>query len=88
MLFDATTYGLTRAPNTALAGGDLAQNVAIARSILAGEGTTAQHDVVVLNAAAAIRASDMQQSWPTAIERARVSIDTGAAHQKLLAAIG
>lgn len=38
MLFDATTYGLTRAPNTALAGGDLAQNVAIARSILAARG--------------------------------------------------
>ena len=88
VLLDATQHGLTRAPNTALAGGDLTENLTIARAILAGNGTTAQNDVVVLNAAAAIRAADMSQSWAQAIDRARASITTGAAQQRLQAAIG
>jgi anthranilate phosphoribosyltransferase len=86
-LIDGTAYGLTRAPNTALAGGDTAENVGIARAILAGNGTTAQHDVVVFNAAAAIRAADMHQTWEQAIERARASIASGAAEQRLRQAL-
>jgi anthranilate phosphoribosyltransferase len=86
-LLDGTALGLTRAANTALAGGDTIENVTIARAILGGQGTIAQHDVVVFNAAAAIRAADMHQSWQQAIERARASIASGAAQQRLTQAI-
>ena len=86
-LIDGPALGLTRAANTALAGGDTIENVTIARAILSGQGTPAQHDVVVFNAAAAIRAADMDQSWQQAIERARASIASGAAQHRLQQAI-
>ncbi len=86
-IIDGTQYDLVRAPNSALAGGDTTENVGIARAILAGHGTRAQHDVVVFNAAAAIRTADMAVSWQTAIERARASIATGAAQERLRIAI-
>ncbi len=86
-LLDGSDFDLVRAPNSALAGGDTTENVTIARAILAGTGTRAQHDVVVFNAAAAIRTADMTQSWHAAIERARASIASGAARDRLLQAI-
>jgi len=80
---DAVDLGLTRAPNEALAGGDLHENVQIARSILAGHGTTAQNDVVVLNAAAAIMVAELADDWGAAIILAKQSIESGAAAQQL-----
>ena len=83
---DATDLGLTRASNSALAGGDLHENVQIARSILAGNGTTAQNDVVVLNAAAAIMVAERAGDWSEAITLAQQSIASGAAAQQLVLA--
>lgn len=80
---DATDLGLTRAPNDHLAGGDLHQNVHIAQQILAGNGTSAQNDVVVLNAAAAIMVAEQVDDWGAAITLARHAIESGAAARQL-----
>jgi anthranilate phosphoribosyltransferase len=80
---DAVTVGLTRAENSALAGGDLHENVQIARTILAGQGSPAQQDVVLLNAAAAIIVSGRADDWQSAIAMARHSITSGAARTRL-----
>ncbi len=80
---NAQEMGLTPAENTTLAGGDLQENMRIARSILAGNGTTPQHDVVVLNAAAAIMAAEAAGDWHEAIAKARTAIASGAAAQQL-----
>jgi anthranilate phosphoribosyltransferase len=85
---DATDLGLTRASNDALAGGDLLENIQIARSILAGKGTTAQNDVVILNAAAAIMVAERADDWSAAISLAKQSITSGAAAQQLALAAG
>lgn len=84
----ASDVELATADNTALAGGDLHENMRIARSILAGHGTSAQHDVVVLNAAAAIMVSEKAGDWGDAIAMARTSIASGAAAQQLALATG
>ncbi len=83
---DAVDLGLTRANNDTLAGGDLQENVRIARMILDGKGTTAQNDVVVLNAAAAIMVSELADDWSAAITLAKQSIESGAAAQQLVLA--
>lgn len=80
---NAHDVGLTAVENTALAGGDLHENMRIARAILAGNGTSAQHDVVVLNAAAAIMVAERAGDWHEAIALARNAIATGAAAQQL-----
>ena len=80
---DAVDLGLTRASNDTLAGGDLHENVRIARMILDGKGTTAQNDVVVLNAAAAIMVAERADDWSAAITLAKQSIESGAAAQQL-----
>lgn len=60
---DPRSLGLTAAPLEALAGGDPEFNAHITRRVLAGQGTTAQTEVVLLNAAAALvvagRADDL-----------------------------
>jgi anthranilate phosphoribosyltransferase len=81
--FDASDFGLVRADNTALGGGDLEHNVAIARDILAGKGSAAQRDVVILNAAAAILVAEHADNWADAIDLARQSLQSGAALAKL-----
>jgi anthranilate phosphoribosyltransferase len=50
--------GLKAAPLGAIAGGDVEQNAAILRSVLQGNGTQAQRDVVALNAALALQVGD------------------------------
>lgn len=84
----ASDVGLTQADNTALAGGDLQENMRIARAILAGNGTNAQTDVVILNAAAAIMVSEKAGDWGEAIAMARTSVASGAAAQQLVLASG
>ncbi|MCX6016107.1 MAG: anthranilate phosphoribosyltransferase [Chloroflexales bacterium] len=83
---DAVDLGVRRATNDTLAGGDLEENVRIARMILDGNGTAAQNDVVVLNAAAAILVSELSDDWSTAITLARQSIESGAAARQLVMA--
>ena len=75
--------GLATAPLDALKGGDAQENADILRLVLDGEAGGPRRDVVLLNAAAGILASDTVAGWPEAIEAAGKSIDSGAAKAKL-----
>jgi anthranilate phosphoribosyltransferase len=75
---DATDAGVGRYPEAALAGGDAPHNAARLRALLAGE-TGAYHDIVVINAAAALRLVDPALGWHDAANRARDALGNGAA---------
>jgi len=85
---DAVDHGLASAPASAVIGGDAARNVAITRSVLAGE-QGPYRDIVLLNAAAGIYAAGQADSIAEGIEIARKSLDSGAAElvvERLVAA--
>ncbi len=67
-----------RYPEAELAGGDAAHNAARLRALLGGE-TGAYHDIVVINAAAALRLVDPALGWHDASDRARKALADGAA---------
>jgi len=71
-------FGLQRCDPTALNGGDVARNVAIARRVLTGEAGP-QLEVVVLGAGAALYAADAVPTIIQGIDRARQAIASGAA---------
>jgi anthranilate phosphoribosyltransferase len=83
-LLDPLDFGIERAPISALAGGDGAENARITKAIFSGE-KGAPRDAVVLNAAAAIAAYDakfelnLHARIQLGIERAIEAIDSGAA---------
>jgi anthranilate phosphoribosyltransferase len=83
-LLDPLDFGVERAPISALAGGDGAENARITKAIFAGE-RGAPRDAVVLNAAAAIAAYDgkfdlnLRDRIALGIERAITAIDSGVA---------
>jgi anthranilate phosphoribosyltransferase len=79
-------FGLSRAPLTALAGGDALQNAEIVRSILNGE-KSPRRDVVLLNSAAALFAAGCAESIREAVPIAVKSLDSGAAAHKLEALV-
>jgi len=62
-------------------GGDRSRNLSIARSVLAGE-PGAQRDIVLVNAAAALVAAGLVETFLEGAAFAAVSIDTGAARAK------
>jgi anthranilate phosphoribosyltransferase len=77
------TAGLQRASGEALLGGDADANAVILRDVLSGK-TGPHRDIVLLNAAAGILAShDNEANWRGAVEKAKESIDSGAALAKL-----
>ncbi|HEV7215588.1 MAG TPA: anthranilate phosphoribosyltransferase [Chloroflexota bacterium] len=71
-------FGLQRCDPTALNGGDVATNVAIAQRVLAGEAGP-QLDVVALSAGAALYAADAVPTIAQGIDSARQAIASGAA---------
>ncbi len=75
--------GLSRHEPSSLAGGDPAQNAAIARATLGGTGTSAQRDVVALNAGAALYAADAAPSLEAGVRLALEVIESGAGLEKL-----
>jgi len=75
---DPTELGLARAPLDALRGGGPEENARIARQVLGGE-TGARRDVVLLNAAAALRAAGMARDWRDGLGLAAEAIDSGKA---------
>ena len=79
---DPADYGLSPATADALTGGDVAENVAISRAVLAGEDGP-RRDTVVLNAAAALLIADVVPDIHEGIERARRAIDDGSAERSL-----
>jgi anthranilate phosphoribosyltransferase len=78
--------GLPEATIDDLTGGLPEENAAITRRILAGEGGP-RRDIVLLNAAAALVAAGVVEVIPDGIQRAAVSIDSGAAIAKLEALV-
>lgn len=78
---DAPDLGLRRAGLAELKGGDAADNAAITRRILSGVEQGPMRDAVLLNAAMGLAVPD--GDWPAALERARASLDSGAAKAAL-----
>lgn len=80
---DPTELGVPPVPREALRGGDRTYNAEVARRVLAGERGPVR-DAVLLNAAAALVAyepgdGDLVTQLGAALERARASVDEGAA---------
>jgi anthranilate phosphoribosyltransferase len=77
------SVGLARHESSSLSGGDPAQNAAITRDALGGKGTSAQREVVALNAGAALYAANAVPSLEAGVQRALEIIQSGAGLEKL-----
>lgn len=66
-----------------LRGGDTARNAAILEDILAGRRHGAARDIVLVNAAAALRVAGVAGDWQEALARAGEAIDSGRAQHVL-----
>lgn len=75
-------YGFDRAAPETIQGGNAEQNAAIIRDILDGQ-RGPRRDMVLLNGAAAFVASGLDSDFEGGIERARDSIDSGKAKDRL-----
>jgi anthranilate phosphoribosyltransferase len=80
---DPASIGVARAQPADLRGGDVAENVAVARELFAGK-TGAVRDAVVLNAAAGLAAhagltGDLVTDLRAGVARAGAALDSGAA---------
>jgi len=75
-------FALKTARAEDLAGGDKARNLEIARAVLAGERGPAR-DIVLANAAAALVAAGRVSTFLEGVAMAVVSIDSGAAREKV-----
>lgn len=75
--------GLQRFPNSAIKGGDSKKNAEILIQVLKGE-KGAYRDTVLLNAGLAIFTSGVADSITSGINKAKESIDSGAAYEKLM----
>jgi anthranilate phosphoribosyltransferase len=79
---DAAEYGLQAATKEEMAGGDAAENAAVARRVLEGE-SGGHRDLVLLNAGVRIWLAERAASIGDGIATAREAIDSGAATAKL-----
>ena len=85
-LLDPEEFGISKAPISALVGGDGAENARITRGIFNGE-KGAHRDACILNAAAAIAAFEgksdesLHQRISDGVKAANNAIDSGAAHE-------
>lgn len=79
---DPSALGIEPPRDGSLAGGDPAENAAILNGILAGD-SGAKRDLVVLNAGAVIAIADQAEDLREGVVRARESIDSGAARERL-----
>jgi anthranilate phosphoribosyltransferase len=83
---DPQRLGIAVAAPEALRGGDAAQNAGILRRVLDGsEGP--QRDLVLLNAAAALWVAGAAGDLEEGLLRARESVDSGAARERLAALV-
>jgi len=82
LVIDPADYGMAICRAEDLAGGDRKVNAEIAYSVLSGA-LGPRRDVVVLNAAAAIYVGGICSTMEESVQAARVSIDSGAAMEKL-----
>lgn len=82
-IFEPESLGLKRARMSELKGGDAKENAAIIQSIMTGESTPAQRDVVLLNAAFGIYVSGKTDSLEESLAMAREAIVSGQANESL-----
>jgi anthranilate phosphoribosyltransferase len=75
-------FGVARAPLESIRGGTAAENAALIRRILEGEGGPPR-DIVVVNAAAALVAAGLANNFLEAAGLASFVISSGAASEKL-----
>lgn len=75
--------GLTLAQREDLAGGTVAENVAITEAILRGEDVGPRRDIVLLNAAAALVAAERAADLAEGIEQSRESLASGRALERM-----
>ncbi|HKJ34122.1 MAG TPA: anthranilate phosphoribosyltransferase [Balneolales bacterium] len=81
--FDPREFGFIKAGLDEIQGGDKDKNAGIIRSILKGEATDAQRDVILLNSMFAIQASGIATDLKEAKEAAVDSLQSGRALKKL-----
>ncbi len=79
----ATEYGLPTRRDRALAGGDGAANAGLIVAILGARERGPAHDVVVLNAGAALVVAGRADDLRDGVEMAAATIDSGAARDLL-----
>lgn len=79
---DPRELGLRPAGLSDIKGGDKVENASIARSLLGGEDSP-RRDVLLLNAAAGLRAAGVASSWEEGIASAAEAIDDGRAARLL-----
>jgi anthranilate phosphoribosyltransferase len=84
---DPQAYDLPPPVVGALRGGDALENAKILREVLAGE-VGARRDVVLLNAGAALWVAGLADDLADGLVRARESLDTGAALERLELLVG
>jgi anthranilate phosphoribosyltransferase len=84
---DPRPLGLPRSDPSAVRGGTPAENAAIAREVLGGA-PGPRRDVVLLNAAAALRAAGRAGDWKEGLALAAEAVDKGAAGEVLERWIG
>ncbi len=80
---DPWELGLPAAPIEAICGGGLEENRRILQTVLQGDGTQPQNDVVVLNAALVLWVSGRADSVAEGVNQARSALATGAPWQRL-----
>lgn len=86
-------FDLTEADKAALRGGEVEENALILKKVLQGKGTPAQRDVVLLNAALALKVAGIAQgdtfeaAIADGIRRSREILQSGAAWEKLEALV-
>jgi anthranilate phosphoribosyltransferase len=84
---DPLSLGLKRASIEDLKGGDPEENAAITQAILSGGGTSAQREVTMLNAGAALVVGGKAQTLEEGLQQAALILDRRAGLEKLEALV-
>jgi len=87
-IIDSSTLGLEEGQHDELSGGStVAEAADILLNVLTNKGTSRQKQVVMANAAAALKVVEPESSWADCVEKASESIDSGRAFQSFKALI-
>jgi anthranilate phosphoribosyltransferase len=77
------SLGLERAGRETILGGSVAENVATVRTVLDGSTIGPKRAIVLLNAAAALVASEQAANFDEGISLGRQALDSGAAYERM-----
>lgn len=80
---DPSDHNLKKVSLKDIQGGDAEHNAAITRAVLSGGGSTAQREIVMLNAAAALIVGGVVEDFDSGLEKAAQILDSGAGTEKL-----